>query len=352
MLAQPTNGLHLVQFRGFDHSDPPTERGLSVVRELAPALREELRHASSVLIGTHLNPDGDALGSALAMSMYLDSQKIENEIVCHHEPPRNLQFLPGSNRVRLEPHGEKYDLGIILDLDAMERLGRTEAYFASCQRLVVIDHHIPHSAPGDLRIVDTAAPATAVILTRLLRELGANITPQMATCLLTGIVTDTGSFRFRNTTPEALALSAFLLEQGGDLNQVSEEVFQSKTLGSVKLLGHALEVMRLACDNRIAWSCLSQRDFELAQGRDEDTEGFVNEMLFVTSVQIAALLREPKPGRIRCSLRSRGDFDVAEVARFFGGGGHKNAAGCTLDMPLEEAEAQVVERLKACLASC
>jgi phosphoesterase RecJ-like protein len=325
---------------------------LSIARELAPAFRDELSDASSVLIGTHLNPDGDALGSALAMSLYLDSLKIQNEIVCHHEAPRNLRFLPHANRVRFEPKQEKYDLGIILDLDSLERLGRTEPYFAGCQRLVVIDHHIPHAAPGDLRIVDTAAPATALILTRLLVELGAKITPDMATCLLTGIVTDTGSFRFRNTTPEALSLSAYLLECGGDLTQVSEEVFQSKTLSSVKLLGHTLEVMRLACDNQIAWSVLSARDFELTQARDEDTEGFVNEMLFITSVQIAALMREPKPGKVRCSLRSRGHFDVAEVARFFGGGGHKNAAGCTLDMPLEEAEARLVERLKACLGSC
>jgi phosphoesterase RecJ-like protein len=319
---------------------------------MAPALREELSHVSNVLIGTHLNPDGDALGSALAVSLYLDTLKIKSEIICHHDAPRNLRFLPHVNRVKFEPRDEKYDLGIILDLDSLERLGRTEPYFASCQRLVVIDHHIPHAAPGDLRIVDTSASATALILTRLLIELKAKISPEMATCLLTGIVTDTGSFRFRNTTPEALSLSAYLLECGGDLTLISEEVFQSKTLSSVKLLGHTLEVMRLACDNQIAWSALSARDFELTQARDEDTEGFVNEMLAVTSVQIAALMREPKPGKIRCSLRSRGNFDVAEVARHFGGGGHRNAAGCTLDMPLEEAEARLVERLKACLGSC
>lgn len=304
-----------------------------------------------MLIGTHLNPDGDALGSAIAMSLYLDSLKIDSEIVCHHEPPRNLRFLPHVNRVQAEPSEEKYDLGIILDLDSLERLGRTEPYFACCQRLVVIDHHLPHAAPGDIRIVDTSASATALILTQLLVELKAKITPDMATCLLTGIVTDTGSFRFRNTTPEALSMSAYLLECGGNLNQVSEEVFQNKTLSSVKLLGHTLEVMRMASDNQIAWSALSAHDFEVTQAKDEDTEGFVNEMLSITSVQIAALLREPKPGRIRCSLRSRGSFDVAEVARYFGGGGHRNAAGCTLDMPLEEAEARLVERLKACLAS-
>lgn len=325
---------------------------MSVNKEVVAAFREELERASSVLIGSHLNPDGDALGSALAMSLYLDGLGIPNEVLCHHDAPRNLRFLPKVDQIRQEPTQEKHDLGIILDLDSLERLGRTEPFFAHCKRTVVIDHHIPHAAPGDLRIVDTSAPATAVILTRVLAELKAEITPDMATCLLTGIVTDTGSYRFRNTTPEALSMSAYLLECGGRLTQVNEEVFQSKPLSGVKLLGHTLEVMRLACEDKIAWSVLSAADFEQAGARDEDTEGFVNEMLFITSVQIAALMREPKPGKVRCSIRSRGDYDVAEVARYFGGGGHRNAAGCTIELPLAEAEAKLVERLKACLGSC
>ena len=318
----------------------------------ACALQKELENATSVLIGTHLNPDGDALGSALATSLYLDKIGIENEVICHHAPPHNLKFLPGAARIHQVPKREKYDLGIVLDLDSIERLGTTGEYFAGCQRLVVIDHHIPHEKPGDLRIIDTSAPATAVILTRLLIELGANITPDIATCLITGIVTDTGSFRFRNTSPESLSLASYLLERGGALTQVQEEIFQSKTLGSARLLGRALEGMQLACDNQIAWATISADDFETMNATDVDTEGFVNELLFITSVQMAAILREPNRGRIRCSLRSRGDYDVASVARLFGGGGHKNAAGCTIEGSLQEAELQLVEGLKNCLGSC
>ena len=196
-----------------------------------------------MLIGTHLNPDGDALGSALAMSHYLTSLEIPNEIICHHAAPRNLHFLPGVDLVHQVPQLEFHDLGIILDLDTLERLGDTAPFFEKLPRLVVIDHHVPHEAPGDLRIVDTSAPATALILTRLLRDLGATFSSEIATCLLTGIVTDTGSFKFRNTTPEALSLSATLLEHGADLNQISEEVFQTKPLASARLLGHTLETM-------------------------------------------------------------------------------------------------------------
>jgi len=324
---------------------------MNIAKDLAPTFKKELENASSVLIGTHLNPDGDALGSALAMSLYLDSLGISNEVMCHHNAPQNLKFLPRVDTVSQQAKLDSYDLGIVVDLDAMDRLGRTQQFFDRCKRLVVIDHHLPIDAPGDVRIVDTSEPATALILTRLLTELGANITPDIATCLLTGIVTDTGSFRFRNTTPDALSISATLLEHGGDINQINEEIFQSKPLASVRLLGHALETMRLECNNRLAWSSLSNHDFVSADALDEDTEGVVNEMLFITSVQIAALIREPKPGRVRCSFRSRGDFDVAEAARDFGGGGHKNAAGCTFDLPLDQAEELVVRRLKACLES-
>ena len=320
--------------------------------EPALQLRRELGRASSVLIGTHLNPDGDALGSALALAAYIDSLGIEVEVLCHHPAPRNLRFLPGVGRVRQEPKGEKADLAFMVDLESKDRLGDVRDYILETPRLVVIDHHVPHEMPGDLRIVDVGASATALIIARLLLELGAEITPDMATNLLTGIVTDTGSFRFRNTTPEALSVSAVLLERGADLARVNEEIFQRKPLASTLLMGHMLDTMRLECGNRIAIGVLSKGDFERAMATDEDTEGFVNEMLSIDSVEIAAILREPKPGRIRCSLRSRAEHDVATVSREFGGGGHRNAAGCTLDMPLGEAEETLVRRLRACLASC
>jgi phosphoesterase RecJ-like protein len=324
---------------------------VGIVEQLAPEFLSAVKSASSVLIGTHLNPDGDALGSALAMSLYLDSLGIRNEVLCHHMPPKNLRFLPGVSRIKQTPKEEKYDLGIVLDLDSLERLGSTESFFASCEKTIFIDHHVPHDAPGDIRIVDTTAPATAVILTRLFLQLGVEITSDIATCLITGIVTDTGSFRFRNTSPESLSLASKLLEQGGDINLVSEQVFQSKPISSARLLGFALERMELECNDQICWSVLTIEDFERNHAVDEDTEGFVNELLSIETVQIAAILREPKRGKIRCSIRSRGTYDVAAVARIFGGGGHRNAAGCNFEGPLEEVIDRLVTELKRCLES-
>lgn len=315
----------------------------------AAEFKKELERASSVLIGTHLNPDGDALGSALALSLMLDGMGIDNEVLCQHGPPDNLHFLPGVQRVRQEPRAEKHDLCVVLDLDSMERLGAVMDHFSSCTRLILVDHHVPHEAPGDLRIVDSSAPATAAILGEMFFEASFTITPDIATCLLTGIVTDTGSFRFRNTTAGALLLSAKLLEAGGDINLVSEEVFQRKKLASMRLLGYLLEGMRIECDERLAYGMLSSRDFEICEATDEDTEGFPNELLSVKTVQIAAVAREFRPGRVRVSLRSRATFDVAAVAREFGGGGHLNAAGCVFDGGPEDAMEQLLPKLREAL---
>ncbi len=317
----------------------------------ASQFQSECQSASSALIGTHLNPDGDALGSAIALSLYFDAIGLANEVLCHHVPPANLEFLPHIEKVKLKPEMESHDLAVMLDLDSIERLGDPAEHLSKAKRLVVIDHHIPHEAPGDLRIIDQTAAATCAILARLLLEMDAEITPEMATCLLTGIVTDTGSFRFRNTNAEALMLASRLLEAGGNIGLVSEEIFQRKPLAAVRLLGFLLETMTLEVQNRVAWGQMTHDQFQLVGAKDEDTEGFVNEMLSISSVEIAALFRETKPDWVRVSLRSRGKHDVAAVAREFGGGGHHNAAGCSFDMPISEVVSLVVPRMRECLGS-
>lgn len=307
--------------------------------------------AQRVLIGTHLNPDGDALGSALALSHYLREQGISTEVLCNNPAPRNLRFLPGVDDVRFAPKESDHDLAVVVDLDSLDRLGRVRPYFEEHEHLVVIDHHQPHESPGFLRLVDVRAPATAVILTRIFRSASHPISPAVATCLLTGITTDTGSFRFQNTTPESLHLAAELIALGGDVVTIGEEVYQRKALPSVRLLGRAIEVMRLEENGGLGWATLSLDDFALTGATEEHTEGIVNEVLAVETVEIAALIREPSPGRVRASLRSRGAYDVAAVAREFGGGGHRAAAGCTFDTPLAEAEKLLVEAMRRCLAS-
>ncbi|MCW5936407.1 MAG: bifunctional oligoribonuclease/PAP phosphatase NrnA [Fimbriimonadaceae bacterium] len=311
----------------------------------------EVLAAKRVLIGTHLNPDGDAIGSALATSHVLDGLGIANDVVTHDAPPNYLGFLPGIERVGRESSDAGFDLGIALDLDSLERLGSLRATFEALPRLILVDHHIPHEAPGNVRIVDTTAPATAAILADLFSAEPEIVDRRIAQCLLTGLVTDTGGFRFPNTSAHSLAQAAWLIERGGDLPQVMAECFLQRDEQAVRLMGAAIQRMKMDCGGRLAWAALPAELYQSLGARDEHTEGIVNELLSVRTVQVAAVLRPGKHGRVKGSLRSKGSLDVAAVARQIGGGGHKNAAGLTYDGSLEDAERDIIDALKQCLAS-
>ncbi len=320
-------------------------------RSVLSAFTQEVRAAKGVLIGTHVNPDGDAVGSALAMSLILDQLQVHHEVLCSDPAPYYLEFLPGTDRIKHAPKDKGHGLAIIVDLEARSRLGKVEPYFDACPRVIVIDHHIPIEEPGDLRIISQSAPSTCSIILDLFRDTEVVITPQIADCLLTGILTDTGSFRYPNTDAHSLHSAGYLLECGADLARVTREVYMQKELPAVVLTAHAIQRMRFESGGRLAWSTLPFSLFEELHAEEQYTEGIVNELLNVKGVQIAAILREGKPGKIRGSLRSIGKIDVAAVAREFGGGGHMNAAGVSFDGSLDEAEDLVVAALKRCLAS-
>lgn len=306
--------------------------------------------AQRILIASHLNPDGDALGSALALKHYFEALGKQVEVLNQHQTPYNLLFLPGQEAVKQSPDHPEADVYVMVDLNNIERLGTVAPYFEGKSPLIVIDHHVPHTSPGDLRIVYPNHAATAEIITELLLELGADISPEIAQCLLTGIVTDTGSFRYRNSSPQAMHSAAMLLEKGGDIVEVCEEVYARKPLQSIKLLGRTLEKMQLAVDDQLAWAVLGQSDFVELGARQVHTEGLTNELLSIQTVQIAAVIREEAGGAIRASIRSREGHDISQVAKVFGGGGHVNAAGCTfVDLSLAEAESNLIREMKRCL---
>jgi phosphoesterase RecJ-like protein len=320
------------------------------IRDKLPELLEMLRRARHVHVGTHLNPDGDALGSALAFSMALEQLGVSHEVLCNNPAPGYLQFLKGTEKVK-QTYDREADLAIALDLEDLDRLGRIKEPFQTAPVLIIIDHHIPHHRVGDLRIIDQESPATCAILCDLFFDTDIKITPAMADCLLTGLLTDTGSFRFPNTTPHCLHLGARLLEYGARLAAISEEVYLTKAEAAVRLLGEAIHKIKMSRDKKIAWAILPAKLYEDLQAKDEHTEGIVNEILSISTVQVAALVKETRPGRYKASLRSRGDVDVAAVAQTFGGGGHKNAAGLTLEGTEPEVERTIVQALTKCLAS-
>lgn len=306
-----------------------------------------IESSESFLIVPHLHPDGDALGSALALALALRQMgKPIVEVVCHDPVPEIYQFLPGSECVRTELQPRTtYDVAIVCDMSQLSRAGRHEPLIRNARQILQVDHHVPQEPFADVRLIDTTAAATAEVTYRLLRAMNCPLTPEIATCLLTGIVTDTFSFKFPNTTPRTLRIASRLQAAGADISAINERVFETRSFSSVKLLGLALSTLQRTEDGAIAWAAISRRMFKEAGATDEETEGIVNFVRSIRGVRVAMLLRETPNQKVRVSLRSRGAINVAQIASQFGGGGHENAAGCTLEMSLEEAAQTLVREV-------
>lgn len=323
-------------------------------------LRDAIAAAQTVVISGHKGPDGDCIGAALALMNGLRAIGKDVTVFSNDAVPQIVRFLPGADRVmhlagtpeaaEASVAGKTWDLGILVDVGFTQRAGKAEPALLQAETLAVVDHHeLGPDTAGDIRIIDPRASATCLILADIFEDLGLAIDKKVATCLLTGIVTDTGSFRFRNTDAASLAAASRLLGLGADLPRINEEVWDSRPLDAIRLLTTAFEKMEFLSNNRLAVTHLDLADYDGAM--DEHTEGIASEVARIQGVLVAAVFREPKLGNVRVSVRSRGEIDIAEVCRMFGGGGHKNAAGCTFLSSVEDAMAQMVPALEACLES-
>ena len=312
-----------------------------------------LREAESLVIVPHLHPDGDALGSALGLYHALRQMgKATVVIVSHDSVPEIYRFLPSWEQIRTEhPHHTTYDVAIVVDQSQLNRAGKHEPLVRAARQTLQIDHHMLMEPFADVALVDTSAAATAEVVYRLLRFMRHPITPETATCLLTGIVTDTYSFKFPNTTPRTLRIAAALQQAGADLSYINEQVFETRSFSAVKLLGLALATLQRTEDGKIAWVSIPRSAFEAAGAHEEETEGIVNFVRSVRGVEVAMMLRESPNHKVRASLRSRGAVNVALLAQQFDGGGHENAAGCTLETSLSEAERILVAEAQRWMAS-
>jgi phosphoesterase RecJ-like protein len=315
-----------------------------------------LHEAESFLVVPHLHPDGDALGSALGLYHALKQMGKTHVVVVSHDPvPEIYRYLPDWEQIRVEhPHHATYDVAVVVDQSQLNRAGKHEPLVRAARKILQIDHHVLMEPFADVALVDTRAAATAELVYRLLRHMRLPMTPEVATCLLTGIVTDTFSFKFPNTTPRTLRIAAALQQAGADLSHINEQVFETRSFSAVKLLGLALATLQRTEDGKIAWVSIPRSAFEAAGAHEEETEGIVNFVRSVRGVEVAMMLRESPTHKVRASLRSRGAVNVALLAQQFGGGGHENAAGCTLETSLAEAERTLVaeaQRWMACSSS-
>ena len=309
-----------------------------------------IRGSRTIVLACHVNPDGDALGSMLGLALSLIP--LGKDVVCLSEDgvPDILRFLPGSDLIRRTTDVPAFDLALVVDSGELARVGESvRPLVARAKTVVDIDHHVSAGAFGDVRVLDSGAASTSEIVYALLETLAVPVTPDVATCLFTGIITDTGSFRFQNVTPNTLRVAAKLLEAGAPPAHVSENVFENRTFAATRLLGHALSSLTQTPDGRVLWAHITDSDFQTLGATDQDTEGVVSYVRGVRNAEVGLLFREMGSGKVRVSLRSRETVNVAEIAAQFGGGGHRMASGCTVEAPLGEAERLVVTAVKAAL---
>lgn len=302
-----------------------------------------IAEAERILIISHVSPDGDAIGSLLGLGLALYPRKASVVLACADPVPEQYHHLPHCERIVQAPQGT-FDLVISLDCSDLQRLGSAyDTVALDGVPLLNIDHHTTNVFFGTDNWVEPAAAATAQMLVSLLRELEIPFTVEIATCLLHGIITDTLCFRTPNTTPQILEAAVQLTRAGAPFVELTDRAFDHRPLGAIRLWGKVLERMHL--EGRIAWSEITQ-EMRHATGYVEDGDaGLVNFMGTANEADIAVIFTELEDGKVDVSIRASAQYDVSGVALSLGGGGHPQAAGCTLPGPLGDVERRVVSLL-------
>lgn len=316
------------------------------------ALIEALQKAERILIASHVNPDGDSIGTLIGLGLALESLGKEVIMVNSDETPLMFKFLKGANRIHCPKEIESIPETVVLvDCTDLERVGTELAErLKEATVLINIDHHVSNNYFGHYNLVDANAAATAEIILRLLPLLEIEPDKDIATALYTGLVMDTGSFQYSNTTPAAHRSAAYLLEKDVDLDQVRNVLFETRTVSMLRLIGEALRLLQLTPDGKIAWVEITQEIMHQTGARDEHCEGIINYPRSVMGVEIAILFREITPGKIKVGLRSKRKVNVNQLAGFFGGGGHQRAAGCIIEGNMKEVVPKVLEEAQKLLA--
>lgn len=310
-----------------------------------------LRTHQHFLVVSHARPDGDALGSTLAMGMLLDQLGKTADMVTADTVPAIYRGLPWADRIRVTPYIDAqngpYDAVILLECDSLSRPGidGLEPFFH-----INIDHHSSGKHYGDLNWIEPEAASVGEMVYRLVeaaRPYSATLTWQMATCLYTTILTDTGGFCYGGTKTSTFELARILTAAGADPIAIAQRIYYSIPASKLRLLGAALS--NLQHDGKLAWLWVTREDILRTHASEEDSEGVVDHAIGIAGVQAAAYFRELPDGRVRLSLRSKENIDVAAIAESLGGGGHENAAGITLPGPLEKTRAEILAILRAAI---
>lgn len=295
---------------------------------------------SSFAVVAHKNPDGDTLGSSLSLYHFLKSQNKNVRIFCYNEPPECLRYLPGIENLEHEFKPLEFEIIVFLDSAAPHLTGfdksHPQLFDDSMNNIVNIDHHFSSKPFGNLKIVDDTAPSTATIITKLFSHHQWKITPDIATCLFTGLMTDTGSFMHSNTDAETYRIASTLLSKGANLPRITKDIFQTKKVSTLKLWGKVFSNLTLDSSRGVVISGITKKDLEECEADYSELTGAIDYLNSVHDANFACLLAE-QGEIVKGSLRTmQEEVDVAEIAGKVGGGGHKKAAGFGVDGKLEK----------------
>lgn len=315
---------------------PPTSK------EALDAIASLLNEGQTFCLSGHQNPDGDVIGSSLAMASLirrLDPRK-RVDLLNAGKPPRSVSFLPGVDRVQsVQQVDGKYDVLIVFECSGADRMGNIIDFKSQVGKVINIDHHLHNPNFGDVNFVEPHTSSTAELIWKIFDHMKMPLTVDEATCLYTGMVSDTGWFRYGNTISQTHEIAARLLAAGVNVAALSERLYLSKSETALRLLAWCLTHLRLSHDGKVAMMSLPSRVFRELGASPDDIDEIVNAGLQIESVQVSAFLKEKdNPPEVKVSLRSKGDTDINQVARKFGGGGHRNASGCRLTIDLASAE--------------
>ena len=309
----------------------------------AERIAEALLGRRHVLLLNHVSPDGDCLGSTLALARALWGRGQEATVGSADGVPGTYRFLPGADRIRQElPDDAAYDAVVFMECSTPDRAGALAARATGVPLWVNIDHHLSNAGYGNIIYYDATAAAVGELVYPIVRALA--VTPDLgtATCLLTALVTDTGSFRYAAVTARTLTIAADLVAQGASPAEVYGQVYENRPATTLRLLGMALSRLQVSADGRVAWTVVTQVMLQESGATMEESEGIVGTLREMGGVDVAALFKEERDG-VRVSLRARGAVRAHVVAEAFGGGGHAAAAGFTGRGPLDDVVRQTLE---------
>jgi len=313
---------------------------------------DQLKRGRRVLIVSHTNPDGDAIGSLIATGYFLSSLGKETVMFNESPIPAVYRFLAGVERVKRRLNAEEaFDTAVVLDCGDLSRAGRAVPVIDRIPAVINVDHHVTNTRFGHFQLIDPEACATAEIIYRLIVAMNVPVSLEIANAIYTGILTDTGSFRFSNTNRSAFEICEKMVARGADPYRIAQRVYGTYSLGRIKLLNLALDSIEISSNGALSMMAVTQQMLRETQARPEDTDGLINYAKGIEAVKVAVLIEELNHDRAsregtlpyHVSLRSNGTVDVAAVAAAFGGGGHASAAGFSIDATLPEIKSKIMD---------